>query len=188
MARINLVTVVVGRRGTGKSTFVLNEVIKPYRETHLSQKVLIVDTLDHPLYRTIASIEPNDIRRWVKPNIYRCYSSQTNEVMKNITETLHNALVVFEDASKYIRGRVDDDIRRFILDSKQRNLDLIFVFHGFAFAPPEIWRLVDIITIFKTDNPASRKKDLVEYEQIQTAWENVMKNKDPFYNETIQIY
>jgi hypothetical protein len=185
--RINYVNIILGRRGTGKTYYVKNGLIENYLESNPGMKILIVDTFDHPAYRTIASIEPEMISRWRKPAVYRCHSADTDAIMKEVTGNLRNCLVIFEDASKYIRRQLPDTVRRFILDSKQKNLDLVFLFHGFSFAPPEIWRIVDSVTIFKCDNPESRKPDIVNFEQVQEAWNSVMKSENPYERKTVWV-
>lgn len=186
--RINYVNLVLGRRGTGKTWYMLREVIEAYIRANPAMKVLIVDTFDHPAYRTIAAIEPEMISRWKKPSVYRCYSSNTDDIMREVTTNLRNCLVIFEDASKYIRRQLPEDVRRFILDSKQKNLDLIFLFHGFSFAPPEMWRIADSVTIFKCDNPDSRKQDIVNFDEIKEAWQKVMKSENPYEKKTVWVY
>jgi len=186
--RINYVNLILGRRGSGKTWFVMKELIDSYIAAHPEMKVLIVDTFDHPSYRTIAAIEPEMISRWKRPSVYRCFSSDTDLIMKEVTTNLRNCLIIFEDASKYIRRQLPDDVRRFILDSKQKNLDMIFLFHGFSFAPPEMWRIIDSVTIFKCDNPDFRKADIVNFEQIKEAWQSVMKSSNPYEKTTVWVY
>jgi hypothetical protein len=186
--RINYVNLVLGRRGTGKTYYVKNELIDKYIQANPEMKILIVDTFDHPSYRTIAAIEPEMISRWRKPAVYRCFSSDTDEIMRQVTGNLRNCLVIFEDASKYIRRQLPDDVRRFILDSKQKNLDLVFLFHGFSFVPPEMWRIADSVTIFKCDNPEGRKSDIVNFQQINEAWNKVMKSGNPYEKITVWVY
>lgn len=185
--RINNVSAIIGRRGTGKSTYV-RKLIQEYKTVLPDQKILIADTLNHPLYRDIPAIDINLLKRWKKANVYRIYGSNTDEILQTINNNLYNALICFEDASKYIRRQLSDDVRAFILDSKQKNLDLIFLFHGFSFVPPEMFRLLDNIVIFKCDNPIYRKNDIVAFDQVYEAYERVMNSENPYYNETVRIY
>ena len=185
--RINTANLVLGRRGCGKTTYTKG-VINGYKKAHHDQKILIMDTLDHPAYRDVSTIDIDLLKRWEKPATYRIYGGNTDEILSVIQTHLYNALIIFEDASKYIRRSLQDDVRKFIIDSKQKNLDLVFLFHGFSFAPPEIWRLMDNITIFKSDNPIYRKADIVNFEQVYEAWQAVMADPSPWANKTIQIY
>jgi energy-coupling factor transporter ATP-binding protein EcfA2 len=185
--RINTANLILGRRGCGKTTYT-KEIIQAYHKAHPDQKILIMDTFDHPSYRDIPVIDIDLLKRWEKPGIYRIFGSNTDEIFSTIQTHLYNAMVIFEDASKYIRGRLQDDVRKFIIDSKQKNLDLVFLFHGFSFAPPEIWRIIDAVTIFKSDNPFHRKSDIVNFDQVYSIWQNVMNDTSPYAKETVLIY
>ena len=185
--RINQVSAILGRRGTGKTVYI-KKLIEKYREALPDQKILIVDTLDHPAYRHIPVIKPEKIKYWASPSIYRIYSSNPESVMEEISQHLSNALIIFEDASKYIRYRLPDSARQFIFDSKQKNLDLIFLFHGFAATPPELFRVVDNLVIFKTDHPQVRKNMIPNYEEVLTVYNRIKKSKNPYDNETVRIY
>lgn len=185
--RLNLVSLVLGRRGCGKTTYIL-KLIKAYMAKHPKQKVLIVDTLDHPAYKDIAVIKPEMLKRWKRPNIYRIFGPDTDEILHQLEHNVYNALIIFEDSSKYIRKNLQDDVRRFIIDSKQKNLDLVFLFHGFSFTPPELFRIADALVIFKTDDPNYRRSDLVNFDEIVKAWTQITASPDPYINKTITIY
>jgi hypothetical protein len=147
-----------------------------------------MDTFDNPGYSLFANIDTDLLKRWRLPNTYRIFGSDTDSIFATIQTHFYNGLVVFEDASKYIRRQLSDDVRKFILDSKQKNIDLIFVFHGFSYAPPEMWRIVDAVTLFKCDNPAYRKTDIVNFDQVEQAWNEVMCDPNQFSKQTIRFY
>lgn len=186
--RVNKVALILGKRGTGKSYYAINDLIPSYQKAHPKQRILIVDTLDHPAYRFLNTITKEMLPRWKGQGIYRIYDKDTDAVLEYISLYVKNSLIIFEDASKYIRKTLQEDVRRFILDSKQKNLDLIFQFHGFAFAPPELFRIVDTITMFKTDNPQYRKSEIPNYEDVLIAYELVRNSKNQYEKKTILIY
>lgn len=185
--RINMVNAVLGRRGTGKTTYI-KDLIAKYRAAMPNQKVLICDTLDHPAYRDIPAINCDMLKRWTGGGMYRIFGRNTDEILETIDQHLTNCLVILEDASKYLERSLSTDVRGFIYDSKQKNLDVIFLFHGFMSAPPELFRVIDNLVIFKCDDPANRKRDMVNYEDVKEAYNRVMKNESPYYNETVNIY
>jgi len=188
MSRINQVSIVLGRRGSGKTTYI-KKLIANYGKKHPGQKILVLDTLDHPAYREIPNIDIDLMSRWIRPNTYRIYGGNTDEILQAVDKNLTNALVVMEDASKYLNRTITPEVRRFIYDSKQKNLDIIFLFHGFMSCPPELFRMVDNLVLFKTgDTPESRKRDLMNYNEVLTSYNSVIKNLNPYYNETIKIY
>ncbi len=185
--RQNKVTAILGRRGTGKTTYI-KELIKVYRDNLPNQKVLILDTLDHPSYREIPVINESLLQRWIKPSVYRMFSSDTDNLLNLVEKNYNNGLLILEDASKYLRRQIGDDVRKFIFDSKQKNLDIIFLFHGFQAMPSELFRIVDNIVLFKCDDPVYRKRDLTNYQEVKEVYDRVMKHQSPYYNETITIY
>ena len=181
--RINQVGCILGRRGTGKTTYG-RQIMDAYKKKHPHMKQIIFDTLDHPSYRDIPYIPPHLLARWKKPNTYRTWSSETDKMLL-LASNLRNALIIFEDATKYVNKVIQKPLRSLIMDSKQKNLDIIFMFHGFSYMPPEMTRIVDYLTIFKCDNPAYRKSDIVGYETIAAAYDKVMQSKNPYAKETV---
>ncbi len=185
--RINAVNIFLGKRGTGKSWYVKYFLIPYYRKHHPEKKIFIFDTLDHPLYRDIESVNIADLKKIKSPGVYRCFSSDTDEILRQ-SENIYNALMIYEDASKYLRRQIPDTVRRFILDSKQKNADLVFLFHGFSFVPPEMFRISDGLLLFKCDNPAYRKADIVNYTEVEKTYNEVMKSKNPYFKKYVRIY
>jgi Cdc6-like AAA superfamily ATPase len=186
--RINLVNIILGNRGTGK-TFYIKQLLEAYKKAHPDKKILIVDTLDHPSYALIAPIELKDLKAWRKPSVYRIFGSNTNEIIEEIENNVSNALIIFEDASKYVGKLMESHVRKMIFDSKQKNNDLIFLFHGFMATPPELFRICDTITLFKTgDHPKCRKNNMVNYNEIEVIYNEILKSKNKYENKTIQIY
>jgi len=188
MARINLVSIFCGRRGTGKSYNFLKNLLPTYLKKHPKRRVLIVDTLNHPMYRGITQIKSEMLFRWRAPGgVYRIFGEDPDTMLENIEKYLGNALVVFEDASKYIDANLQNSVKRLVLDSKQKNLDMIFMFHGFSYIPPKLLRISDAITIFKSDNPDYRKKEIVAYEDVKKAWQAVMDDPNPYAQKTVRL-
>ncbi|MBW6482834.1 MAG: hypothetical protein K0B10_07215 [Vicingaceae bacterium] len=185
--RINTVNAVLGRRGTGKTTYI-KQLIEVYKQAHPQQKILIIDTLDHPAYKEIPAINLDLLTRWEKPNTYRLFGSNTDEILQTIDENLYNALLICEDASKYLNRTITPEVRRFIYDSKQKNLDIIFLFHGFMATPVELFRMIDNLVLFKCDSPNNRKNDMINFQEVTESWQRVMINPSPYYNETVNIY
>lgn len=184
--RINKVNLVIGRRGTGKTTYIRN-IIKIFRQVHKSTKIIVCDTLDHPIYRDFTTIKPEDIKKIDSNCLYRTFSGDT-ELILNETEKLYNALVIYEDASKYIGTRLSDTTRKMIFDTKQKNVDMIFLFHGFYFVAPELLRVVDNIILFKSDNPVLRKSIIPNYDEVEKAYHQLESSKDPYLSKMIKIY
>lgn len=182
--RINTVTIIIGGRGTGKTTF-SQELMKDH-----PKKVLIVDTFNHPSYKHVPRIHPHQLKKWEK-GIYRIWplkdSYTIEEILASIDSDLNNCMIFFEDALKYISGKLKPEERRFIIDSKQKNLDMLFLYHSYGQVPPDLYRFCDFVTVFKTnDNPTTRKNQIPVYDQIVHAYHDVMADPSKYANRTIR--
>ena len=185
--RVNKVGIFFGARGSGKTYYTTKELIPGYRKAHPSMRVLAIDTLDHPDYHDVPRIGPGHIARWSGGGYYRMYGGNTKEMMQAVSESLRNCLLIIEDASKFLQGKLDDDVNRFVLDSKQRNLDIIFMFHGFSFCPPRLLQIADYYTIFRCASPSGRRTIIPNYEEVLRAWQKTNKAKG-WPRETVEIF
>ncbi len=186
MVRNNLVILVAGARGTGKTGWVKKNVVRP----SLQVKKMIVDTFDSASWRTMETFDRPDLRSITIPVLphdkvpdwdsgtYRIYG-QPSEMFALIEQHLQNALIVFEDATKYVGRVLNDDTKRFIYDSKQKNLDLVYVFHSLASIPPELVRAADILVLFKT-NEGQPSKDKYPFPEIGQAMEHLRSQTAEF--------
>lgn len=190
----NVVSLVAGGRGTGKTDFIKNNVLLPSP----MPKKLIVDTFDSQVWRTMKTFENpngenqniplmdiNDLELW-RTGLYRVACSDSELVFNQIDEHLLNALVVFEDATKYIGKSLSKSTKKFIYDSKQKNLNLVFVFHSLASIPPDLVRAADTLTIFKT-NEGRPSLTKYPFPDIPTAMQIVRESKNHFENVTIRL-
>jgi Cdc6-like AAA superfamily ATPase len=186
--RLNKVITLIGTRGTGKTTKI-KKVIEAYLKANPTGKILVVDTLDHPSYRDIKPITIEQLQRWLptKGGYFRLYGSNTTEIMEYISKFFFNGLLIFEDASKYIGSRLDDNVKAFILDSKQKNLDIVFMFHSWGFVPNDLFRLTDAITIFKTQDTPFQKKNFLPFELIEKPYKEIKDSQDRFINKTVEL-
>lgn len=188
--RTNVVAAIFGKRSTGKTLYLKGSdefKLKGFLKNYLNRgmKVLIVDTLDHPSYRDIPIIKPEQIKEW-KKGCYRIIYPRHKmpELCNIISEDLWNCLVVFEDAHKHQKNKLDDSVMALIGDSKQKNVDILFMYHNWALAPKDLYRYLDFIEVFKTkDHPICRKDDMPGYyETALTVYEKVKKHPSRFYH------
>jgi hypothetical protein len=181
MPRLNKIILVVGRRGTGKTTFAKKLIsVSPL-------KVLILDTFDHPDYRGIKSIVPDQVARWKSGNV-RLYTGDPVENCQIIFDSVYNSLIVFEDARRYIEPTIQKSIRQGIVEHRNRNNDLVFMFHNLKDVPPYLCSMYNSLVLFKTnDNTKVRQDKYSNWEEIISVHERVMKNPISWYNETIHL-
>lgn len=187
--RMNIVTTLIGARGCGKTTFI-RKLIDKLRAKNKSKKVLIVDTIDHPAYRDVPVLTIDQLKKW-KANaggFYRIYGSNTQEIFEAVNIYIFNALIVYEDASKYIgTEKLPADVKGFLFDSKQKNLDIIFMFHAWGFVPNDLFRINDMITFFKTKDNPEAKKNFLPFDLIKNEYKLVQASDDKYINRTVQI-
>lgn len=201
--RFNLVGIVIGQRGTGKSLFVTGSKYTSKTEdvklnipglfdTYLNKKnmkVLVVDTLDHPAYRKLPVIKQPDFKKW-NAGAVRIFMEPDN-IKKlvnliNRSPDLNNSLIIFEDAGKYTGKILPDEFKRLIIDSKQRNIDIIFMYHCFIDTPSNIFTKSDFIQLFKTeDTPHVRKNNLRLFDKVLKCHSEVNQHESKFFGKFI---
>lgn len=195
MARTNKVILVVGNRGTGKTDFLKDLTFKMMK---VFSKCLIVDTFDSDTWHTLQTwnhperlnislpkLPLSKLKFW-KNGLARLFGSNTDEMMSSIQENSKNSFIIFEDATRYIEGKLSADVKQFVLDSKQKNLDLVFVFHSLADVPPRLIRVADFLVLFKTsDGELSKTK--YPWPQIHKMLEELRESANRYAYKIFQI-
>lgn len=201
--RFNTLTAILGKRGSGKSLYLLgskhssNPKDKPLNKIGMldvyeqkPMKQLIVDTIDHPSYRNIPILAAKDLPNW-QSGIYRCFTKKEHIpnllYFLNSQKSIWNTHLIFEDAYKHTFKTIDRSLIELMSDSKQKNIDITFMYHAFGQAPPDLFRNLDYIELFKTkDSPKSRSDFMPGYyEEALEVYEKVKADKDPFKHLTI---
>lgn len=182
-----------GTRGTGKTDFTKNVI-----QGSLMPKKLVVDTFDSIVWQNMQTHnhpEWSDVKVPIMPTelipnwnrgLYRLADSDTNTVMNTIHEYANNALLVFEDATRYVGSRLTEPVKNFVLDSKQKNLDVIFIFHSLVSIPPDLVRISDTLTLFKT-NEGHPSKTKYPWAEIPKIMDYLKAHKNRYENVTIQL-
>lgn len=191
--RNNSVFLIAGNRGTGKT-----DKVKQLIQSSQQIKRVIVDTFDSDIWHNmktwnhpewsgvrVPSMTPEKFQFW-KSGLYRMYSSDTDLLMNNIQLYANNALVVFEDATKYIGSKLSKDMKNFVLDSKQKNLDIVFIFHSLSQIPSDLIRVADILTLFKTNEgiPSLTK---YPFHEIPVMMKRMRESEDKHANISIRL-
>lgn len=120
MKRNSKVILIIGGRGTGKTTY-LEKLVENKDNAVIFQLML-------------------DNR----------YKGKTKLLYQDFTicRGLCNKTIVIEDATQLIGSNPKNDIRKIVVSSKQMGSDVIFVFHSFNVVPPYLWQLFDFCVIF----------------------------------------
>lgn len=187
----NKLFTLAGDRSTGKTTF-----IKECVRATVLPKTLIIDTFDNPVWHTmetfdypegintpVESIAPEYLKFW-RSGIYRLYGSNTAAIMKAIESDLRNCFLIFEDASKYFGKELTEDQKNFILDSKQKNLNILFAFHSLKDVPSDIARYTDYFTLKKVGDQFSSSLKNKFAQQILDMFHIVQAHPDKYFSLT----
>ncbi len=185
--RQNKIISIVGARGSGKTYFLKNEVL-PAIATQ--RKTLIIDTLDHPDYREIPVLPLTKLHLWTK-GVYRvwCNEDEMPKLCQKLTslDNIWNTNLVFEDAGKHTADGIRRPLRSLMGDTKQKNIDMFFMFWAWGEVHPKILRKTNYVECFKTaDSPEVRKEILSGcYTEALSTWQSVMKNDFKYTHQTI---
>src|SRR6478735_11307612 len=129
------VGLIVGQRGTGKTTKV-KQIIKPVHKDAL----LLHDVGGQ--YKDIYNKPLLDFDKFT-----------------NLCTKMSNGVFVFEEATIFLRHTPAKDVVDFLVKSRYRQNTVLFVFHSLRSVPRYIYDLSDFIILFKTkDNTAIVKE------------------------------
>lgn len=193
--RFNVIGAIFGQRGSGKTDYLkgnkkhsLPGLMNIYPKKNM--KVLIIDTFDHPSYRDVKILPMDKLKLW-NSGIYRVFTPaedipKLNKIL-NDSPKIWNTLLVYEDSYKHTFKKIDRSLIQLIADSKQKNIDIVFMYHNFGQAPPDLYRYLDYIELFKTkDSPECRKNFMPGYFDLANKVYNEVKNhSNPFYHKLI---
>lgn len=201
--RFNKVGAILGQRGTGKSLFILGSKLsakiedkdlnlKGLIESYVKStiiKVLIIDTIDHPLYKKIPVLPQNKFKMW-NSGIVRIFLQP--ELINNLVDLINksphmnNTFIIFEDATKYTESKLPKVFKRLIADSKQRNIDIIFLYHSWGQTPLDLFRNMDFIQLFKTkDSPKMRENSIIDYNEVEQMFNEIKSSDNNFISKFI---
>ncbi len=179
--RDNIIGIICGNRGVGKSTFLISAIDQhPKKVPKIS---LAIGCKAHK-YQLIG---PEMIPRW-KSGVKRIITPDTDLVLDSIVEHINNALLIFEDATKYIESDPPKSIRQLVLASKQRNLDIFFTFHTYRSIPPKLFSWADVLEVFKTGEDISQFKNKIpQFERVEKVHAEVEKHENRYFHKTVRL-
>ncbi len=188
---VNKIFTVIGSRGTGKTPLIIGGdfeqgMAKDYLQKGMS--TLILDEIDHVKYRHIPFLHPSKYSQLsTNPGIYRTVTpiQYLPGLVLDIARSklVWNTLLVLEDCKKYIPQRFRDEAEYTLLgNSKQQNVDLVFMYWAWGIVPPDLMRNTNYYVIFPTaDHPVVRESYLGGCsEAVFKAHEIVMRGKKPY--------
>lgn len=162
----NKIYSVIGKRSGGKTPFILGGKYEEGLASIYMKKgmsVLIVDEVDHPKYRHVPTLHPDNYHILSeRVGMYRTLCTIDNfpllfpQLLK-----VWNTLIVFEDCYKYIPIRLTKKQMAILGNSKNQNNCLVFMHWCWGLCQKDIIRLTNFFAVFPTsDGPECRKNDL----------------------------
>jgi hypothetical protein len=150
MPRLNVLELIVGRKGTGKTTHT--------RTVNRNKaRVLYIMTVDHTAYRDLRKVEPKHLKSWKGGHI-RIVGATSDELFEVLNRDVYNATICFEDATQYISFTLPQGILKVLINSKQKNNDIQLQFHSLRRVPMDLWDNANYLTLFKTRDDQSISK------------------------------
>lgn len=192
---INTVNLLIGARNTGKTVFVTGDeelqitgIIEDYIEKGM--KVLIIDTYDHPSYRAIPIIQIHQINLSWKKGVYRCFVAkhEMEQLLNLVYKEFWNGVLIFEDAYKHQKGKLTQACASLIGDSKNRNVDIFFMYHTWKFVPKDLYIYLNYIEVFKTKTgPSDREEDELGdcFNEVENAYIQVKNNPNQYHHQSV---
>jgi hypothetical protein len=188
--RSNNAIAVVGRKFTGKSTWLADFAEKFYRRTR--KRVLIIDPNGSPAFSKYQLLNEKQLSLWCKEynGIARFYIKDKKRMFELLDENFRGGLLIMDDATKYIKRKPPEYIEDMLVDHRMWDADVICTFHSVMFVPIFFWKMLTHVQIFKTqdtfDSDSTMRKRVPNWQLVKKTWDSVMKSKSEFTNKNVK--
>ena len=160
------VTICIGRRRTGKTTF--------------SKKLLEKKPKKMPVFIYDINNEYNDY--YNEPFI------DFDKFLDKIVKLKHSYILI-EEATIFFNTRsTEQEILNLMVRARHTGNIIQLNFHSFASVPKYIKNLIDFVVIFKTNDNIKDVKDRIEDEKIISIWENIKLSPNPYEMKVCSLY
>ncbi len=194
----------VSQRGSGK-TDTAKELAMKLRENF--DKILIFDEEDLDVWHTM---ETHAHPEWTNINITRINEAQFKVWNKGLARMVatdpdldqyfnlfnrfgRNMLLIIEDASRYLEGKIPPELKKLIYNTKQKNIDVLLIFHNLSEVPPRLARNCNVIIMGHTLDASVPTK--LDHPKIRSEFERLKRQPrnpegvplDPFEKTVIIV-
>lgn len=174
----------VGKKKVGKTTFILEL-------TRHAKNVVVISTFPHEAY-TAAGFKhlPNAKLAGYKGGRVMVYDEDPEMIIQQVRKYVRNAVVIFEDSTKYILSTVSKDVRGIIIDHRNIGIDLFFTFHSLPNVPPFIATNYNKMVLFKTGQKEIKQSAVEKfpnYYEVLQDHTSVENNSNPFYKQVLEF-
>lgn len=143
---------VVGINGTGKTTFMRENVVKHAR------KCLVVTPDDYEWRELPEVTTAQQIYNLQQPSRLVYHGPESLEMA---VKYFYGGTLVLDDAMTYLKFQTDDTLRGLYIRRRQRGIDVYIVAHGLRQVPVQCFTFGSYLILFATtENFSSRKKEL----------------------------
>lgn len=177
----------VGKPGTGKTTVIQNEILRPML---LKNRRALIVTPHENEWENIPFVHwkfPERIRKYRGARRIICHGEK--DILDNISKNFVNGLLIFDDCKAYIKPGDRNYMESFLLALRQKDVDFVCCGHGFTTIPPVFYAFATHFVIFATtDNPKKRKNDVMNYELLEktVSYVNTIAKDNKHYYVTIE--
>lgn len=160
---------VVGINGTGKTTFIRENVV-----AH-SHKALVVTPDDYEWRELPEVTTAQEVYAMQQPSriVYK-----GPETLEMVIKSFYGGQLILDDAMAYIGFQTSETMRFLYIRRRQRGVDVYIVAHGLRQVPVQCFTFGSYLILFATtENFSSRKKELDEeiFNRILTAQQELNK-------------
>lgn len=156
------VIIVCGRRGSGKSYFVKNEIVGKYNGPKL-----ILDINNE--YKDGILVKPDKFIQMAK--------------------NVRASLIVFEEATMYMSNKGDvEELRWLNVQSRHNANTIVYVFHGLQYVPLNILNQADLLVLLKTgDNRALVERKFGNDPRIYNSFLKLQRSVRKYDRELVSL-
>jgi len=188
MQRLNNVDIMIAVPGSGKTTFLLNQVVPAARANNMG--VLWIDLKDTKDTMQYPEMPLEKLKKWRSTGIYRLKIIDTKETLEQLVKYAYNCLIVFDDASAYFEGAIPLLLKQLLANRRHLNQDIVFVYHSLNIVPPKLYQLSNTLTIGKTNDPIDYKGPLAKVpnlDEVIRVWNQVQRDPSRYARKTVRL-
>jgi hypothetical protein len=184
--RLSYVHGIFGRTRSGKTYYVIHELIPALRKLHPKKRIIIVNNNPHPTYLeagiTAFPVEkipwwnPTSPDKMVRQVLIKGDAKSIAEGFRLLFKYFYNGIVFMEDAKKYIQQQPSKQVISFIGDASNHNTEVFLMYWHPSDIPPSFVQWLQTITLFRLGGHISNAKDKLDsaYFDLLPAYDRVM--------------
>jgi len=187
MIRKTELTILIGINGSGKTTFLKNEIVAK------SKRCLIVTPYQDE-WKEVPVINISDIRTFNgTARIIMPGRSQSNTLFTAIAKNYSGGMLILDDSKIYINNFTDENMDYIYTSRRQYGVDCCIVGHGLSKIPPGAFSHLSWLILFSTNENFRRRRDELNPEDLEKIIEKqrFIKKKveagNPYYYEIILL-